>query len=194
MKKKAITLTQNVVSLADCLEMAKKGILPLVITLTQQEAERIDTIRKMQEINNKNISEDLSSIEAISRLYYGYSPNQENGRYMDINSNELRKLIESDKIYISKFIDSYYNTKYVDYIYPSDGVESTGGIVFRNKPRLFGKDKDYYKLIKENVHMSIGGRSGIVTLFSSIPYDADCKEFCDLSFETIEAYEDYQKK
>lgn len=137
---KKITLIQTVSTFKGYQQMLALNQLPLVLKVTEDELEEI---KKEKQENGLN----------IHSLYYNtYCPLQYEINLF-ISAEQLKRLIESKKIYIPTFVDQEGKIKFVDYIYKSYSNKIKSGIVFRDKKRLFEKSQAGYSLKKNRMKL-----------------------------------------
>jgi len=177
--KQKITLVQKVANLEEYQKMVAKQQLPIVLKLTDSELQKIEQPDYIKEISTK---QNFQKNEEINQLYRRTTClSEKDSNYLYMNTEYLRNLIKTNRIYIPEFIDSKQEKKYVDYIYQSDSAELGSGIVFRETPRFFFRKKEHFKLVRTE-DAKIGIKGGNIIL--AIPF-SKYQDLFSLCMDTI---------
>ena len=182
---KKITLVQKVADNMETKIILENSSLPLVIHA--KDSSFLDLITKIEKeiLNSSNL---LNEENPSTDLYYKKEI-EEDENYYFLNPRGLRKIIEKRWIQLDELIDYNGNCRYIDYIYPSSQNRYGGGIVFRNKLRIFGNKKDYYyiKLVREYFIKSLAETHSLIDIYFPLTSDKRI-EMIDLCNEAVDIY------
>lgn len=146
-RKAEVKLLNKLVTLSEYQELLESDTYPLAIQLNEEETYAFKKCKQCQNFLNLN-----ESFRTLLDFYLMTSnPDDKSSVRFYMNAYTLREKIAMNEVFVSTFIDSDDQVRFVDYISESYGYDfDAPRIVFRKNPRRVFRKWDYYDENKDD--------------------------------------------